>query len=334
MSSLLERPVAEAGRRASVRRWLLGATNRGVVALYVVAVVLLACTRLVGTRSGSASDVRTVLSLATLTALVGFGQGLVVLTGGFDLSVPATMTLAAVVLTGVTQGLSSHAPAAVLLVLGIGTLIGLVNGLVVTVARTSPVIVTLATNSVVEGAALVSSGGQPTGSAPAVITKAAVGGFSGGALVALVVVLLAFLILGTAVTAKMARGRTLQPAAMGARPPALASTCRRSTIVGAYVLSGVSAAIGGLLLAGFRGQSYLSIGDPYLLLSLAAVMVGGASATGGRGLFLGTVAGAIVLQALSTMLGGARLGGPLQDIVFAVAILVAAVLARGRRQPT
>jgi ribose transport system permease protein len=334
MSSLVERQSGEpVGWRAFLRSGLRDATTRTVVAVYVVAVVLVACTRFVNTSAGSANYVKTVVALATFTAVVSFGQGLVVLTGGFDLSIPATMTFAAVVLTQVTQGLDSRATYAIPLVLGIGALIGLVNGLVTVIFRISPIVVTLATNTIVAGLVLVYTNGQPTGSAPSVISKAAVGGFFGKALPALVVVLLVFLVVGTVLMNKTTYGRRIYATGEDARVAALSGISTPRVIVSVYVLSGISSVIGGMLLSGFSGQSYVSMGDPYLLLSLAAVMVGGASVTGGKGLYVGTVGGAVILQAISTMLAGTTLPNSVQDIVYAAAILVAVVLARVARRP-
>ena len=133
---------------------------------------------------------------------------------------------------------------------------------------------------------------------------------------------------------KTTYGRRIYAVGEDAPAARLSGISTSRVIVSVYAFSGASAAIGGMLLAGYSGQSYTSMGDPYLLLSLAAVMVGGASVTGGKGLYVGTVGGAIILEAISTMLAGTTLPSSIQDIVYAVAILVAVVVARVARKPT
>lgn len=327
--SVIERPPPpDSAVRAFARRGLSDTTSRTVIAVYVVAVALVACTRFVNANAASGNYVKTVVALATFTAVVSFGQGLVVLTGGFDLSIPSTMTLSAVVLTQVTQGSDLRAFYGIPLIVGIGVAIGLVNGLITVIFEISSIVVTLATNTILAGVVLVYTNGQPQGAAPEVVRGAAVGSFFGGSVPALIVVLLAFLVVGTILMNKTTYGRKMYAVGEDSRVATLSGINASRIVVSVYILSGVSGAIGGALLAGFSGQSYVSMGDPYLLLSLAAVMVGGASVQGGKGLYIGTVGGAIILQAISTMLAGTTLPTSVQDIVYAVAILVAVVLAR------
>jgi ribose transport system permease protein len=333
--SAIGRPITDAGGwRSFVKRGLRDTTGRAVIAVYVVAIALVACTRFVNASAGSGNYVKTVVALGTFTAVVSFGQGLVVLTGGFDLSIPNTMTLAAVILTQVTQGSDEKALYAIPMVVAIGIAIGLVNGLMTVIFRISAIVVTLATNTILGGVVLVYTGGQPQGSAPLVVSRTAVGGFFDNSLPAIIVLLIVFLVVGTILMNKTTYGRRIYAVGEDAPAARLSGISTSRVIVSVYAFSGASAAIGGMLLAGYSGQSYTSMGDPYLLLSLAAVMVGGASVTGGKGLYVGTVGGAIILEAISTMLAGTTLPSSIQDIVYAVAILVAVVVARVARKPT
>jgi len=77
-----------------------------------------------------------------------------------------------------------------------------------------------------------------------------------------------------------------------------------ATLIAVYCLSGLCSAVVGLLLAGFSSQAFLGMGDPYLLPSIAVVVVGGALITGGRGHYLGVFGGALLLTALGTLLAG------------------------------
>jgi len=98
--------------------------------------------------------------------------------------------------------------------------------------------------------------------------------------------------------------------------------------VSAYALSGLTAALTGVMLDGYGNQSYLGMGDPFLLLTLAAVVLGGVSILGGRGLYVGVVGGALILETISTTLSGTSLPEAVRQIVYAVAIIAAVLAAR------
>ena len=96
---------------------------------------------------------------------------------------------------------------------------------------------------------------------------------------------------------------------------------QRTTIL-TYVISGMSAALAGLLLAGYSGQAYLGMGDAYLFTSVAAVAIGGASILGGSGHYLGTVAGALVLTILTGLLPALNLSNGALLVVYGAVILL------------
>lgn len=98
-----------------------------------------------------------------------------------------------------------------------------------------------------------------------------------------------------------------------------------------YALSGLFAAMAGIALAGFGGEATIGMGDPYLFQSIAAVVVGGTYILGGRGHYLGSVAGAIVLTALVSVLLTENAPNYARDIVYGVVILVI-LLVYGRQQ--
>jgi ribose transport system permease protein len=97
--------------------------------------------------------------------------------------------------------------------------------------------------------------------------------------------------------------------------------------VTAYTISGVTAALAGMLLTGYSGQAYLGMGDPYLFTSIAAVAIGGASILGGSGHYVGTIAGAFVLTILTGLLPALNLSNGALLIVYGVVILATVSLA-------
>jgi ribose transport system permease protein len=102
------------------------------------------------------------------------------------------------------------------------------------------------------------------------------------------------------------------------------------TLTGAYVLSGFCSALVGIMLSGFSGQAFLEMGDPYLLPSIAVVVVGGTLITGGRGRYVGMLGGALLLTALSTLLSASLISEAVRSIVYGGVVLTAVVALRER----
>jgi ribose transport system permease protein len=102
------------------------------------------------------------------------------------------------------------------------------------------------------------------------------------------------------------------------------------TIVGVYAVSGFTAILTGIMLTGYSAQSFLGMGNPYLLPSIAAVVIGGASILGGRGHYIGTLGGAIFLSLLTSFLGAFSISDAEREIIFGCVILLAVIAARER----
>lgn len=301
---------------------------RTVVGVYAFLVVLLVGSRLVSDSFGSFSFVRTVVALSAFAAVVAFGQYIVVLTGGLDLSIPNTMALSGVILTGVSLGQNARAWWVVPLVLLMGAAIGTVNGLGIVLLNVSPVVMTLAVNVILSGVVLVYTGGTPRGFVPPAISKVIQGSSFGGTIPNIIILMVVFTILGIILINKTVFGRRVYAVGSNRQVAYLSGVRVNRVLVGVYAISGGCAALGGIMLSGYGNQSYLGMGDPYLLLSLAAVVVGGSSILGGRGLYLGVLGGAIILTTISTTLAGTTLPEAVRQIVFAVAIIAAVLVAR------
>ena len=165
--------------------------------------------------------------------------------------------------------------------------------------RVTPLVATLAMNSILFGAALVYTGGAPHGTvSPGFLV------FGQGHLFGLLPVsTLCWLTIAFAMvwlTQKTVFGRRLY--AVGANPVAarLVGIAVRRTVTAAYVLSSVMAALGGLLLTSYIGSPSLGIGDQFLLTSIAAVVVGGTALNGGIGSVLATVGGTLFITELNS----------------------------------
>jgi ribose transport system permease protein len=270
-----------------------------------------------------------ILTAASFIAVVGAGQGLVILTGGIDLSVPWVITLGGILTTGWSNGDNGTLIWVVPAVLLVGAAIGTVNGLGVTVLRIAPVIFTIAMNSIVQGIVLVGTNGTPTGTAPSglrsVITNKVLG------IPIIVVGLVAFAIVVGLAMSRTTAGKRTYAVGNSELVAKLSGVRTRAVLIGVYAFSGMCAALAGMLLAAFSSQSFLGMGDTYLLPSIAAVVIGGASILGGRGHYIGTFGGAVFLSLLTAVLAATNVSEATREIVFGLVILLAVIAVRERR---
>lgn len=272
----------------------------------------------------SRANIQTILVIASFVGFVAAGQTFVILVGGIDFSVAWTLNAGAILLTTTALGQNDRAPWAVLLTLGMGLAVGLVNGLGVAYLAVPAVVMTLGMNGVLQGLTLGLSEGLTcascTAGVPSAVRTAVRGDVAGVPAVLFlwlgVILLVAFLLSATTF------GRRVY--AVGNNPQAsfLAGINVRLVTVVLFMLSGMFAAMGGIVLVAYSGNPTLGLGDPYLLQSVAAIVIGGVSILGGRGLFLGTVAGAITLVTLLTLLRALQMPEYSRGIVYGVVILV------------
>jgi ribose transport system permease protein len=317
----------DAREQSPVRRGLadLGDVRRGVYGVWTALVLLLVFAAVVRPSLIQPNSLQTIAVLAAVTAVVGLGQSAVIYVSGIDLSLPWVMTLSGVLFAKLANGAEDRLLYALVVSVLVGAAIGLLNGIGSVVLGIHPVVTTLAVGAILEGATLGFTGGLVTGSPPR-----SVGHFMLGVGNSIPPVLFALLVLTIAVTFVMRQtgyGRRLQAASLNPVAARLAGVSSSAVTASAYVISGVCAALGGVMVAGLSGQSYLGMGSPYLLISVAVVALGGASFAGGRGNFLGTLGGALVLSVLTTLLTTFHLSEGLRVIVQGAVILLAVVAA-------
>ncbi|TPN32266.1 ABC transporter permease [Mesorhizobium sp. B2-3-3] len=286
-------------------RNLFATTNARVVGAFCVAALLhLAGTILIPGYSAPFA-VRAMLVLASLLAVASIGQTLVVIMGGIDLSIPFVIGFANVVAAQLYgDGWNFLLVCALVGVLAL--VIGGLNGLISRSLDIQPLIVTLGIGMIVQGLVLLWTAGFPSGSAPPVVSSfVSIGGSAGPLpvpwLVPSLVVAAAFVVL---VLERTPYGRRLYALGSnpGAAPLALIDPVRMWVVT--YAASAFFAAVAGVLLLGFTGSAYGDVGQPYLFQTIAAVVVGGAALAGGRGSYLGTIAGVLVLTEINTLLIG------------------------------
>lgn len=302
--------------RLMVPAWTL------LVVVYVLVVAL------IGGESASVHYLNSLLTLALFLAVLGLGQGAVVLTGGLDLSVPHTLAFTGVVLAALCNGMDAPAYWAVPLVLAIGIGVGLFNGIGVVLFGMPAIVVTLATNGIMQGAGLLFTGGIPTGRAPPALQWFFTERLAG--LAPAVWFFLGFAAVAYVALHRTTFGRRVFAVGNSARVARLSGVRVDWTILGVYVLSGFCSALAGVLMTGFSTVSFLNMGQRFLLPAIAVVLVGGTLATGGRGHYLGILGGALLLTAVGTLVSGSELHFAWRDIIFGIVVLGAVLTLRER----
>ena len=294
--------------------------HRTILLAYAGMLVLLLLTSLVSPGFLSASHLRSLTVLAAFTGIVALGQTLVIIGGGIDLSVPWVLNSAAVLVTLMAGGKNGPLLYAVPLVLAGGALVGALNGVGIALLGVPPIIMTLGVNVILQGAILVYTGGAPTATTPPAIQALAVGHLGPVPTILIIWAVLAALV--SVLLSRTAFGRYLYAIGTSVTVADYSGVPTLRTVVITYMLSGITAALAGMLLTGYTAQAYLGMGDPYLFTSIAAVAIGGAAITGGTGHYVGTIAGALVLTILTGLLPALNLSNGALLVVYGLVILV------------
>ncbi len=258
---------------------------------WIAAVALFAIGGAISPGLFAATEITAILQVASFTGLAAIGETVVMLTGGIDLSMAGTITLANNAVAIAANGQDGLLPAGLGVALALAALAGALNGLLVTRVRISPLIATLATGAIYEGVALLYTGGSPKGAIPAGL--ASVGQGRAGILPYDALIWIGVTVAAAFLLRRTPWGRAVH--AVGASPMAavVSGVRTRAVTFSAYLVSGILGGCTGILLAAYVASPSLSIGDQYLLGPIAAAAVGGTLLTGGVGSALGTAGGAL-----------------------------------------
>ncbi len=308
-------PPLSLGRR--VRRFMADYPIVPLVVLFAILVVALELLRpgIVNER-WVANTVKFAIPLAILAGC----QTMTMLTGGIDLSVSTSATMAAFIVATQTP---VHGPwLAMLIAIVPGLLIGLANGVGAGLFRVHPLIMTLGTGLIGIGflqvyQRTVIATGSVVPDFLAWLGTGLTSGFPNALLLFVpVATLIIFILRGTGF------GRLLYAVGDNERATRIAGVRYWQVIIGVYVFSGFLAAIAGLLYVGLIKAPSLSLAEPLLLPSVAAAVIGGTSIFGGRGGYPGTIIGALILTVLTTLLTILQMPEGLRGVLFGLIILV------------
>jgi Ribose/xylose/arabinose/galactoside ABC-type transport systems, permease components len=273
---------------------------------------------------GSVQQIAAILTTSIFLVVASYGQGLIILLGGIDLSIGVVMSIAGMMIAGLTNGSNEALTWALPVTLVSCAAIGLLNGLGVAFLKIPPFIMTLAVGTAFFGVALgITAGSSQRTVAPAlqVLMSAQIGG------IPIPIGLIGcFLVAGSLLQSRTTEGRKLYAIGSSLAAARVVGLPIGALTIAAYGISGSCAGIAGLLLAGYSSSATLDMGDPFLMPTIAAVVIGGACVTGGRGLYFGTFAGAIFLSALSTIITVLSLSQGWRNIIQGGIIIIALIV--------
>jgi ribose transport system permease protein len=265
------------------------------------------------------------LQVGAFLGIVAAGLMLVILLGHIDLSIPWTLTAAAMMATAV------GGPAALPVGLAVGLAVGLVNGFGVAFLRIPSMIFTLGVNAVMRGLMVGYTGGfAPQTRATPLMQWLSVGKVGG-----IPVALLVWAAVSAAVVVLLTRtsiGKAIYTIGNREAAAYLSGVRTRRVIVAAFALCGLCAGLAGTLLAGYSTKAYQGMGDAYLLPAIAAVVIGGTHILGGRGRYLGTIVGVVLIVLLNSVLSIMQMPEAGRQVIYgSVIILMLLVYGRGRK---
>ena len=270
--------------------------------------------------------------MASFLGVIATGMMVVILLGQIDLSVPWVVAVGGMMATAATGWGPLGQAMAIPVGVACGVALGLVNGAGVAFLRLPSMVVTLAVNAVAQGLMVVHTGGfsPQDSSSPAMRFIA-----TGHSLFGVPNALLVWAAIGGAAVFLLARttfGRVVYAIGNCERAAYLSGARTRAVVMAAFALSGGLSAFGGVLLAGYASKAAQAMGDPYLLPAIAAVVLGGTNILGGRGSYLGTVVGVMLITLLQSILSVMQIPEMGRQVIYGAVIIVMLLLyGRGRR---
>lgn len=270
------------------------------------------------------------LQVAAFLGIIASGAMMVILLGHIDLSIPWTVTMGAMMATAL-GGWIGEAGVYLAIPFGIlcGAIVGVLNGVGVAYLRLPSMIFTLGMNAVAQGLIVLHTGGfapqdHATDAMHFLAVKRTILGIPNALFVWIFVGLIVIFLLR-----RTAFGRAVY--AIGNRESVayLSGINTNAVLIGCFAFCGACAAFAGVLLAGYSTKAYQAMGDPYLLPAIAAVVLGGTNILGGRGNYLGTIAGVILITLLQSILSVMQMPEAGRQVIYG-AVIISMLLLYGR----
>lgn len=325
------------GQRVAVRALRTVGRSRELT-LTAVMVALVVLVTVQAPQFLSTSNLQPVTTLAAIIAIAAVGEALVIITKAVDLSVESMIGLVAFVVGDLLRQHAMGVPAAWATGIGLGLLLGMANGGIITLLRVPPIVATLGTLSIFRGLDFFVAGGKQINVAdlPAGYTDPASEAFLGIPLFVIVAVVVVVLV---ALLLRLTRfGRQIYAVGSNAEAASIIGIRSRAVVFAAFSLCGLLAGVAGVLWGMEFGTIYATSASGQSLPIIAAVVVGGVSIAGGSGTVIGAALGALFLGLINNSLLLVQMPQELLQAIYGAVILVAigadALLQRRERRIT
>lgn len=278
-----------------------------------------------------ANNLMNLMRQLIINGFIALGMTFVILTGGIDLSVGSTLALTSAIFAGLLQN-GMNTSLAILVAVGLGLILGLINGILITKGKLAPFIVTLATMTIFRGLTLVYTDGRPiAGPKDNFAFKFLGKGQFFGIPFQVILFILAFLILWIILN-KTSLGRKIYAVGGNEKASFISGINIDKVKIWVYVISSLMAVLSGLVLTSRLNSAQPTAGAAYEMDAIAAVVLGGTSMTGGSGSLTGTLIGILILGVLNNGLNLLGVSSFYQQIVKGIVILIAVLIDRKRNK--
>ncbi len=307
---------------------LLANPNIGTFAALVILIVLVS---VLNSNFLQVNNLLNLLKQLIINGFIALGMTFVILTGGIDLSVGSTLALSSAIFTGLISG-GMPTILAILVALALGAIFGLINGILITKGKLAPFIVTLATMTIFRGLTLVYTDGRPIAGKRddfifAFLGRGKVFGIPFQVILFIIIFALLFYLLKNT-----SFGRKIYAVGGNEKASFISGINTDKVKIIIYIISGVMAAIAGLVLTSRLNSAQPTAGTAYEMDAIAAVVLGGTSMTGGSGSLTGTLIGILILGVLNNGLNLLGVSSFYQQIVKGAVILLAVLIDRKRKK--
>lgn len=295
------------------------------IVTYLIAFLLLLIVTILKPGYASVNNLNYLSVTASILGITALGQTFVILTGGMDLSIPWMFTMSSFIMAELSHGqnasLTYSIPVALLLGIGMGA----INGFGIAYVGILPVIMTISTNIIFQGLLLGFSNGTPGGTPPPILKTLATG--TTGGVATLFLIWLAISAIALIVLYKTKFGRHVYAVGSNEKVALYSGIRTKRVKLAVYCISGLMASVGGILYSGRLGQLYLGMGDPYQMQTVTAVAIGGISLVGGKGSYVGTIAGVLIIVILDGFLSALSIPPSVKSIIYGTVLLAAVLLS-------
>lgn len=302
-------------------------TSRAEFSVLIGLLILIVCMCFASPYFLSVQNIFNVLSQISRYGIISVGMALIIITGGIDLSIGYAVGLCATSAAYLITEAGLPWPIVLILIMGLGAVIGLVNGSLVTRVGLPAFIVTLATGKILSGCTMLLTSGRPISFESPLCFLG--GGYIGP--VPMCVILMFLIIFGGTVFAQYTQpGRNIYAIGNNARAAALSGIKVKKLTCLVYVIESMLCAFCGIVVAGNLHSADATLGTGYDIDTIAAVVIGGVSMTGGEGTIWGALIGAAIMGVLKNAFVLLSVSSYWQSIVIGLVILLAVTLDRIR----